>query len=264
MTVGTGTVVTVNRSTKTDLINNGTVKKVENADVAPFAGYHWNEDNTQSAHNRTEKKENEVIGDLNNYGSYDKVIFCSVCGHEHSRKVVSTGKVGVAEAEIDGFLYETLEEAIEAAVAADETKTVKLKKKLVKADAIEIASGKVIIDLNGFFIEVSNHKAGAALIVGKDATVELTNLATGTDSYIGVDYNKYTFFDCIVKNNGILTISNIRLNGANLFKSGAATIVNAENATLTLNAGTKVTVNRSTKTGLINNGTFSKADDVIL
>ena len=263
-----GTLVTVNKTTNTGLKNSGTgtVTKAAEVKLEAVDGYHWENETSLTAHNQAERIENNKPATLNNKGSYDVVVYCSVCGKEISRKTVYTPALTSVVAKIkDGDMYASLQEAIDAAIANTEEKTVVLLKNVINAQALVINSVKVTIDFNGFFYEVSETTNGAALYVGKDAVVSLINDgAKDTDSRLAIKYAAYQKFDCLVKNEGVLTVSSIRLNGANLYKTGAAAIVNS--GAVCLEAGTLVTVNMTTNIGLKNNGTgtVTKAAEVKL
>ncbi len=64
-------------------------------------------------------EENRVEATLNTAGSYESVVYCSVCGTELSRNTVVIPQLTGAVTEVNGFKYATLEEAIATAKAGD-------------------------------------------------------------------------------------------------------------------------------------------------
>ena len=125
-------------------------------------------------------------------------------------------------------LYTSLQAAIDDAAKGDE---VVLTENVNNAATLIVAEGKELtINLGGFNYAVKDVAEGAALVVGKDAVVTLTN------GKLEAMYASYDQFDCVVKNAGALTVKDATLNGNNLFADGAAAIVN--NGALTLEGAT--------------------------
>ena len=132
--------------------------------------------------------ENFVDSDLNNKGSYESVVYCSVCDAELSRETVEVPVKDGAVAEIEGFKYATLQEAIDAAEAGE---TVTLLTDIdVASDLDNAAKGlynvaaddKIIIDLNGKTINVTDNSKGNFIVFYnygeltiKNGTVNLTS-----------------------------------------------------------------------------------------
>ena len=88
------------------------------------------------------------------------------------------------------------------------------------------------------------------MIVEAGAEVLLTS--SGAVGELMARYSDWQKFDCLIENNGTLTVENVVLNGNNLFVTTAATIIN--NAELTLGEGAELNVNGTTRVALINNG----------
>jgi hypothetical protein len=235
--------------------SNNSITKAASVEVAPVAGYHWVDGTALEAHTPgAVVVENKVAATLNNKGSYDEVTYCTICGEELSRKTVYTAMLTGATASVDGYKYATLAEAI----ANANGKTVVLLKNVRYADAIVIESGNVTIDFNGFWYEVSKHVEGAALVIRKGATVTLIN-SKGYDANcrLAVAYDQYADFNCLVKNAGTLNVSNIRLNGANLYKAGSAVIHNI--GAVYMDANSVITVNAKQQTEYVGNKPIIRA-----
>ena len=139
-------------------------------------------------------------------------------------------------------LYTSLQTAIDAAANGDK---VILKENMNGAATLIVAEGKEItIDLGGKFYAVKNVEQGAALVIGEGAKVTLTN------GKLDAMYAAYEQFDCVIRNNGELTIENATINGNNLFNAGAAAILN--NGTLTKGEGAVITVKKAAEVVDIN------------
>ena len=206
-----------------------------------------------------EKIENEKEATLNSKGSYDKVVRCTVCGNEISRNTVYTAALTGAVADIDGFKYATLEEAI--AEAAKTGATVNLRTNFKNAAAIVIESGTVTINFNGCYYEVGSTDNGAALYIGEGAKVTLINSADEYNANCRLTLKAKVAFDAVVWNEGTLIVKNFRLNGSNLI-AGGATINNKGSVELQENA----VINCNTvSTGLTHSGTgtVTKVADVV-
>ncbi len=173
--------------------------------------------------------ENQKPASYTEAGSYDEVVYCSVCNAELSRVTISIPVLTGAAAEVDGIGYGSLQAAIDAAEAGQ---TVKLMKDIRNSVGLVVASGKtVIIDFNGHYYTASSAADGAILLVEEGATVKLMD-SVGT-SYLKVEYNARKNFMSVVKNNGTLTIGLLTLNGNNLDNTGAAGIINHNELILT-------------------------------
>ena len=234
LTLKTGVVLNINKNIKDLLINTGSVTQQENTLEAP-AGYHWN-NGTLEAHKEGQKQiENQKPG------SYEEVIYCSVCGVEMSRTTVTVPVVTNPVAEVNGIGYATLQEAIDAAAGGQ---TVTLLKDLRNSTAIVVGKGKnVVIDFNGHYFTSNSAADGAVIVVEGEATAKLTDSRGG--SYLKVEYAGWEQFICVVKNNGTLTVEKITLNGGNLYNAGAAGIIN--NGTLTLADNVIINVSKAEK-----------------
>jgi len=88
-------------------------------------------------------REKEIAADYNKAGSYDEVVYCSVCGEELSRKTVVVPQLE-GEASVNGTNYKTLAEALNNASNGN---TVVLLKDVTAAEVVN-AYGKTL-DLNG-------------------------------------------------------------------------------------------------------------------
>ena len=259
--LGEGTVVTVNAKQKIAFIStNSDVTKAASVEVAPAAGYHWKNSTALEAHiGGSVVVENLKNPTLNDAGSYDNVVYCTVCGEEVSRETIYTPVKTGAAASVDGYKYATLAEAI----ANANGKVVTLLKNIRSSSAIVIESGyDITIDFNGFYYEVSVHAERAALVIKSGATVTLTSSKAYNDACrLALNYDQWTDFTCLIKNAGTLNATNIRLNGANLNNVGAPVINNT--GVVNLGEGTVVTVNRNQNIALVtSNSSITKAASV--
>lgn len=179
---------------------------------------------------------------------------CEGCGDTYTEELNMLPTVAM----IGKVRYASLQDAVNAAQNGDIVKLTSSKKDM---PTVVIPAGKnITIDFNGKYYAVSQVSQGAALVIEAGAQVKLIDTVGG--GKLEAMYAAYTQFDTIVKNAGNLTVENVTLNGNNLFKAGAATMVNS--GTLHLKEGTVVNINRSTKNSLINNGEFFCESNSIL
>ena len=199
--------------------------------------------------------ENKKPATFEEPGSYNEVVYCSVCGKKLYSTTVTIPVLTDATVEVSGVKYATLQEAINDTT----TGTIKLLKNIRNAATIVVPAGKdIAINFNGFYYAVTEVVDGAALIVEKDAVVKLTN-TTGS-AYLKAEYASWSKFTCLLSNSGGLTTENITLNGNNVCAADTVTIIN--NGVMTLNKGTVVNVG-STK-NCVNSGTLAKDASVKL
>ena len=112
--------------------------------------------------------ENNVAPTYNATGSYDNVVYCSVCGAELSREAVTVPMLQGAQASVNGVKYGTLAEALaqggNVKLLAD-----------IETDAAFVINNTVVLDLNGFNVKTTvNDTAGDGVfhvIAGGDLTI---------------------------------------------------------------------------------------------
>ena len=176
--------------------------------------------------------ENFVDSDLNNKGSYDSVVYCSVCNAELSRE---TNEIPVKEgavAEVNGIKYATLADAI----AADgEIKLIAD----VTAQGMVIALGETI-DLNGY-----------TLTADILATIKMNGGTFKTSKYtmVGED-GLYKSADAIFtvsgeKLNVTIHSGTMILNQAKWYTGEGQTLKIEKNATFVIPEGSELYVNGS-------------------
>ena len=132
--------------------------------------------------NGTPVKENEVPATLNAPGSYDEVVYCSVCKAELSRVQKEIPQLTGAVAEIDGFKYGSLQEAIDAANG----KTVTLIADInLGSDYVIVKAGNVVtLDLNGKTISGVSNGNGEPCMIRVENTAKLTIEDSGENGKI--------------------------------------------------------------------------------
>ena len=171
---------------------------------------------------------------------------CEGCGDTYTEELFMLPTVAM----IGKVRYTSLQDAVDAAQSGDIIKLMSDKKDM---PTVVIPAGKKLtIDFNGKYYAVSQVSQGAALVIEAGAEVQLIDTVGG--GKLEAMYASYSQFNTIVNNTGNLVVENVILNGNNLFKTGAATMVNS--GTLRLKKGTVVNINRSTKNSLINSGEF--------
>ena len=132
-------------------------------------------------------EENRVEATYNSEGSYESVVYCSVCKTEVSRTTVTIPVLPDAVAQIGQTKYGTLQDAVEA---AGEGATITLLMDLtIESDLNNAAKGifniaaddKITIDLNGKTIHVTDNSSGNFIVFYnygdltiKDGNVNLT------------------------------------------------------------------------------------------
>ena len=214
--------------------------------------------------------ENEVAATCGADGSYDTVVYCSVCNAELSRETITVDALGHTFADgycacgeknpnanfvakvfdKNGNLLKEYTTLVEAVANAKDGQTVELQKK--QTGAALVISTDITINFGGNAYTVNADANGAAIVIDRDAVVTLKN---GTIQPL---YAERALFTNLIINNGTLTTANITLVGKNLPTSGA-TIVN--NGTLALNAGTVV---NARKTALVATANVTKDASVEL
>ncbi|MBQ4503885.1 MAG: hypothetical protein II986_09480, partial [Alistipes sp.] len=124
-------------------------------------------------------RENVVDATLNAPGSYDEVVYCTVCNTELSRVTKEIPQLTGAAAMVNGINYGTLAEAIDAANAGD---TVYLLKDIELDSSVSIKKN-ITLDLGEYDITrttVSDEGRAPAILVGNGATVIITGNGTVT------------------------------------------------------------------------------------
>ena len=201
-----------------------TVKAAAGLNVVTKAGDKvWYTEGKYIVHNHTEAAavvENFVDSDLNNKGSYDSVIYCSVCGDELSRETVEIPVKEGAVAEVNGIKYATLNEALAAAEAGD---TVKLLAD-VSASAYVVLDKAITLDGNG---KTLTSTATRAINVNCAGEVTIKNLtivgAANTERAINV-----------IQKAATLTLENVTAEG---FKYTLNVAASSVGSTITVNGG---------------------------
>lgn len=125
-------------------------------------------------------KENVVESTLNSAGSYNEVVRCTVCGEILSSKTVTTKQLTGAKAEIDGYYYATLEEAIAAAEAGD---TIYLKGDIEVTDVAYKISKDLTLNLNGYTLSGVATTATTNYLINVNAGVTFKIEGEGTISF---------------------------------------------------------------------------------
>ena len=190
-------------------------------------------------------KENEVAPTLNSTGSYDEVVYCSVCSAELSRETVTVPALEGAAADVNGIKYATFEEAL---AAAKETfpKIVTLYKEVVITEdtAYDLDGVMVISDGDVFVV-----REGATLTLNGDGYVEGGASGVGSWTAVWADGGN------VVINGGTYTVGgdkNVETsdpthqNDVIYTKNGGSVVINGG---LFLNNGTVWTLNKHDKTG---------------
>ena len=153
-------------------------------------------------------EENRVEATLNAPGSYEMVVYCSVCGEELSRESFEIAQLTGAAASVDGIFYATLQEAIDAA----DGKTVVVLKDIELTEGLTVAAGKVVtIDLNGKIISgVQNAATSSAVLTNKGTLTITDSIGTGKITCFAVnpDLNQDipSYANNTINNYGVLTI----------------------------------------------------------
>ena len=228
--------------TKPNCVNGGYT-----TNVCPDCGDEFISDETSAlGHTKAEAvKENIKDSDLNNEGSYDSVVKCSVCGAELSRETIKIPVKEGAVAEVNGIKYGTLAEALaagsEVKLLADVTET-----------AAVLLDKAIILDGQGHTL---TSKATRAINVNYAGNVTIKNLtivgAANTERAINVIQKAATLVVENVTAEGFkyaLNVaatskgSNVTINGGKL-GGYAAVNITGDNTTLVVNKAELVGVN---------------------
>ena len=108
-------------------------------------------------------KENEQPATANTPGSYDNVVYCTVCGAEISRETVTVKPLDKGVAKIGETFYDTLKEALDAAKTGDTVTLV-----TDTTETILMVPAGVTLDLEGNTVEVGVAVLGYGHIVDTD------------------------------------------------------------------------------------------------
>ena len=197
-------------------------------------------DGSESGHTEGEaRKENVKPATDDKPGSYDKVVYCTVCGTEISRETIT----GVAK--IGETCYGTLKEALGAAKTGETVTLV-----TDTTETILMVPAGVTLDLKGYTVEVGvavlgyGHIVDTATVAGgiKIGTDKIVHLQSGnTYMPLAEKLNEtevcYRFFEC---NNNIITGSRIQ-NGVAQF-SIAFDFANVEAYKILQNGNSKISI----------------------
>ena len=167
--------------------------------------------------------ENFVDSTLNSKGSYDSVVYCSVCKAELKRETIIIDEKPGAVAEIDGYKYATLQEAVN--VGGE----VKLLDDVVLEETVTVAADKtVILNLNGKTIYAGwDDESAGKHIYAFTNNGELTITGNGVINARGIF------------NYGSLTLESGTINAIDC--NGGYAVRNYEGAAFTMNGGTVAT-----------------------
>ena len=156
--------------------------------------------------------ENFVDSDLNNKGSYDSVVYCSVCNAELKRETIVIDEKTGATAEANGVKYYTLAEAV--AVGGE----VKLLADVTLDAPIVIEKGKtVVLDLGIYKISYTSTVMGEAMITNRGTLT--INGEEGSEiyyNYTGAADPSYGKGNYTISNGGTLTVNGGKIYIANL------------------------------------------------
>ena len=195
-------------------------------------------------------KENEIAPTYNTTGSYDSVVYCSVCNYEIRRKTVTEPMLqGVAK--VGDTNYGTLADAVEA---AEDGQTVTL---LTDAELTErlTVKKKIVLDLSGKTITAGFTDDFGAIYIGTSGDLTVTGNGTvlSMQDIIFANYGKITI------ENGTFKSEGETYNAAlyNMYHSGdvygTATIKGGNFETDVWNSG-MLTVENGTLEGIDNSG----------
>ena len=148
---------------------------------------------SETAHTPKEAvTENFKDSDYNNEGSYDTVVYCSVCNEQLSR-VTTTIPMKEGQAQVNGTNYATLAEAVNAAQAGE---TIILLKDVVLGDTVVDATGKTV-DFSGHTIHgtiIGTLKMNGGTLVTADKDYEMigpeADYYQSTDAVLTMDANQ--------------------------------------------------------------------------
>ena len=232
LTIGEGAVLKVVKATA--LSNTGTVANLSGAELEAAEGYHWTADGTLEAHDYSTVTGFAATCEKVSYDLHECACGASYEDNHGTKKLTVVAKIGTK-------LYASLQDAINAAVDGD---TITLVKGIKDAKTVFVATGKKItIDMAGFYYAATEITNGAVIVIAEGAEVIIKN------GKLQAEYAAWNMYDCVIRNSGKLTLENVTVNGNNLFKTGAATVIN--NGEITADANTVVTLNKNTNTECI-------------
>ncbi len=193
--------------------------------------------------------------DLNNKGSYDSVIYCSVCKAELKRETIEIPVKEGAVAEANGVKYATLAEAVAAGG------NVKLLTNVELDAPIVIEKGKeVILDLSTYKISYTSTVMDEAMITNKGTLT--INGEDGSEiyyNYVGAADSSYGKGNYTISNGGTLTVNGGKINIANLKSHAKYPIDNNSStgdAVLVINGGHLYNYNTSAIRQFCNSTTY--------
>ena len=174
-------------------------------------------------------EENKVDSDLNNKGSYDSVVYCSVCNIELKRETFVINEKDGAVASVNGTKYATLDEAIKAANALTGEVTIEILGKAEYTDASP---------------NLGSSTCTAIHFVGKTADAEFSLLRNGSNGYVsGTNAVAVTYKDLILSKpeGGHATDAGFRNIGFCTFYVGSVSYTNCTFANGAVASGSKTT-----------------------
>ena len=196
-------------------------------------------------------QENFKDSDLNNEGSYDEVVYCSVCEIVLDRKTYTIPVKDGAAASVNGYKYATFEEALAAAKAGEFKVITLLAPVTVTEDTTYDLSGvKVISDGDAFVV------TGGTLILNGNGYVEGGHSGVGSWTAVWANGGK------VIINGGTYTVGGdtntpgTHQNDVIYTKAGGTVEIYGG---LFLNDGTVWTLNQNDETGgkiTVYGGTF--------
>ncbi len=159
----------------------------------------------------TPVRENEVPATLNAPGSYDEVVYCSVCNEELSREPKTIDQLTGAVAEIDGTYYATLAEAV--ANAKDGAIITLLKS--VKGSGVVIDKN-ITIDFGGYTYTFTTPAVGSKGTTTLGFQILQNNTVVLKNGKLEVSVENKKDYAMLIQNYADLTITGMILDGTQL------------------------------------------------
>ena len=281
-----GTVIvegTVTVNGKVNLHNaNATVTAAEGLNVTTTAGDKvWYTNGKYMVHNHTAAEavvKNNVAPDCTNAGSYDNVIYCSVCGDELSREKVTVGALGHSYESVvtaptfdaQGYTTHTCSKCSDSYVDSYVAARVAVAK--VGSERFESLTEAVVAAKNGDTVILLSDATGAGVVIDKSITIDFGGYtytltegvgSTGTESNglqllkgnditlmngaLEVAVASKSKFYILVQNYANLTVKDMDLDGTNLDKwsatDGDSYVLSNNSGTVNVIGETSITAN---------------------
>jgi len=185
--------------------------------------------------------ENQVEATLNAPGSYDEVVYCSVCNEELSRETKTIEQLTGAAAVVNGYYYATFAEAMEAAEAGQ---TVTLLKPIV------VAAGETLeLDLKGVTVAYESNVPSEDMITVRGNLVISDSVGGGKLTYANTDATASNVTvstisaepgSTVVMNGGTVENKSVRASGSTIYPFAIDILTNGNlgDVTVTISGGT--------------------------